>query len=1071
MAEEIILVGKFQDNISPQLKKLSKELDNVAKSFTKIQKKLRPITREMGNLAAASERVADALQKQKQAIDSNAKSWKAYQVAVGRAGAAQRKAFRGATRGGTAAPRAPRVGAPRGVAGGGGGFGASAVAGGVFGMTLSNTLQNAIVGGFRIGVQMMAKPFQAFGSAMMERIGDEMADIQSAGGMFAIDQKSKEGERLFKNFAQARGMQEQLNRSLARSAAALPGATNDYVRAARGLTDTVMAAFQKDRQDFTKLARELGASEGATAEESLTKVLTKFTEQTVLLGLGSSTGGMGLTMLMEQLATMDQVNITGMKRRYAQLRQNPLLATMLEEAQAEINSTVAGSADRFRVIIKTLQRALPEEVVNSMRMSASGLIEAIRSSFLDPDTGLFGLGRELKLAIPKINEFGQYVDENGNAVASAADAVKEQTTVFKIIRETLGGFILPLSELGGLLPELFDPLEGIANAFVELRETSVMVLQKFTAYTNWFKQQQFPDAPRRGALAAFNKLLLSIGAIDANEAKATARLLETKGSDLAGVAKNIITKLLGSDFMKSLGQTLGKAIGSLLASIATIMSGASDMATAGPFAEGFSAGFREVKGGEAIKTILRSVMDLIGKAIVNVFEAAPLTTTLVAGLLLFGPAIAAAVGTAILAAIPRMFRGGMNLAGTVGRRGLARAPGRARIAASTRGRQIATGPGPVGQSVRATGRVAEATGLTRVLKPLSRAMPQIGKVGPALGKLVRPFQAIGKRVPGLNVALAAVDFMGKKAEGKSTAEAAAGAGGGLAGSIIGGAIGTAIAPGIGTVIGSILGGLVGDWLGSKLPSMLSKAGTFFTETIPSWWNNLMSSLPGMLQAGWDRLVQVLTVDMPHALGLGIRQVWLFITQTLPEMIGNAWNSFITFVSETFNRVVNFVTSLPAKMAAAWQGFKDWLTNLPIAMQGMVDNFLAWASTLPDKILNALKSMGGGIVGGFRSWAENFLSGLRGESPVQLEARAKGGPVNAGQPYLVGERGPELFTPDTSGMITANNKLAMAGAGGANVTVGSINISGVNDPQAIANVVANEILTAINRATFTELDLT
>lgn len=32
------------------------------------------------------------------------------------------------------------------------------------------------------------------------------------------------------------------------------------------------------------------------------------------------------------------------------------------------------------------------------------------------------------------------------------------------------------------------------------------------------------------------------------------------------------------------------------------------------------------------------------------------------------------------------------------------------------------------------------------------------------------------------------------------------------------------------------------------------------------------------------------------------------------------------------------------------------------------------------------------------------------------ARAEGGPVAAGRPYLVGERGPELFTPSVSGSI-------------------------------------------------------
>jgi hypothetical protein len=37
-------------------------------------------------------------------------------------------------------------------------------------------------------------------------------------------------------------------------------------------------------------------------------------------------------------------------------------------------------------------------------------------------------------------------------------------------------------------------------------------------------------------------------------------------------------------------------------------------------------------------------------------------------------------------------------------------------------------------------------------------------------------------------------------------------------------------------------------------------------------------------------------------------------------------------------------------------------------------------------------------------------------------RALGGPVMGGTPYLVGESGPELFTPNTTGSITRNSDL-------------------------------------------------
>jgi len=45
-------------------------------------------------------------------------------------------------------------------------------------------------------------------------------------------------------------------------------------------------------------------------------------------------------------------------------------------------------------------------------------------------------------------------------------------------------------------------------------------------------------------------------------------------------------------------------------------------------------------------------------------------------------------------------------------------------------------------------------------------------------------------------------------------------------------------------------------------------------------------------------------------------------------------------------------------------------------------------------------------------------------------RANGGPVSANQPYIVGERGPELFVPSRSGSIVPNDRLG----GGDNVSV-------------------------------------
>lgn len=76
--------------------------------------------------------------------------------------------------------------------------------------------------------------------------------------------------------------------------------------------------------------------------------------------------------------------------------------------------------------------------------------------------------------------------------------------------------------------------------------------------------------------------------------------------------------------------------------------------------------------------------------------------------------------------------------------------------------------------------------------------------------------------------------------------------------------------------------------------------------------------------------------------------------------------------------------------------------------------------------NQKASLQGGALADPRADAEAMALGFG--------ARAQGGPVAAFKTYLVGERGPELFKPDTSGQIISNQDMASMGAAGSTNTV-------------------------------------
>ena len=99
------------------------------------------------------------------------------------------------------------------------------------------------------------------------------------------------------------------------------------------------------------------------------------------------------------------------------------------------------------------------------------------------------------------------------------------------------------------------------------------------------------------------------------------------------------------------------------------------------------------------------------------------------------------------------------------------------------------------------------------------------------------------------------------------------------------------------------------------------------------------------------------------------------------------------------------------------------------------------------------SSGGGIAGGLAGLGSALLGGLFG-----LPGRATGGPVAPGAAYLVGERGPEMFVPTSSGQI-------VAGAQGAprDVRVSiTVNGGGQDAPRALARS-ARQVARAVRGA--------
>jgi phage-related protein len=110
------------------------------------------------------------------------------------------------------------------------------------------------------------------------------------------------------------------------------------------------------------------------------------------------------------------------------------------------------------------------------------------------------------------------------------------------------------------------------------------------------------------------------------------------------------------------------------------------------------------------------------------------------------------------------------------------------------------------------------------------------------------------------------------------------------------------------------------------------------------------------------------------------------------------------------------------------------------------------------------------IGAQQFWAAHHWYESGGTLPAagsvtHLPARAGGGPVAPGMPYLVGERGPEVFVPDTAGGIVPNGAMGSTSFGlGATVVVqpGAVVIHQAKDPAATYEAVKRGIADAIAR---------
>lgn len=168
-----------------------------------------------------------------------------------------------------------------------------------------------------------------------------------------------------------------------------------------------------------------------------------------------------------------------------------------------------------------------------------------------------------------------------------------------------------------------------------------------------------------------------------------------------------------------------------------------------------------------------------------------------------------------------------------------------------------------------------------------------------------------------------------------------------------------------------------------------------------------------------------------------------------EKLPSAFETFMANLQNTREMAGDLTPSLEKLGDQAITGLGDSFTSAITGAKKFSDAIRNMAKSVIDSLIKMLVQKY--LVDAAFGAITGAISNARADADfLGIEAsnfRARGGPVTGGQPYIVGERGPELMIPSGNGSIVPNNQL-----GGSGVTV----VQNINVTTGVQQTVRAEI---------------
>lgn len=588
------LIGKFDDQITPQLKKLNRTFAafektinrGMGRSFRELNKDLRSFAKDLDSIGDIFDRkAARGLNRFRDGIKAASEDARLLGKTLGDASQVGDNFGAGMKDGIRAAQSEAKV------------LGDILKANAL--IQVGQGVSNALGAGAASTLGVLQKGAGFFAKQFRAAVQDELEDMQARGSLYGslkkqgvfVGKTEKEQTRDYRQTKRISRINEEVIGNIVRES---PVSTATVSTLNRQLTDNLLPLMLKSRgitnlgtQSEAELEKTFGGKKGVGTE------LAKLYEQMAMLMPSPQYARMG-AMGFTQAITSGTIN-----RQLAIFEGNPVLVEALKTIDGGIQAT-SDIGKRVQIIKKALEVAAPTMMLEEMRMSVAGGLQAVQDTLTNPSVGILSMAMEVAGQGKRtMEDFGKI---NGKIVKGSAYEMRLADMRKKQI-ERMGpreSWNAAQKEKALLEEQAFiDKLDDIlANANTPLERIAVSL------------------AP---VLQSVSGVLNAMGSIFMGPVNGAMKVLDTVFAKLSLTLDNLASDLRGKT--RTVPEAFGRMVGEIFKAFANLFDPTTVGKEAGSaidkmFAD-FKKGFDSVDGSKWMKMVVDGLNDIIMRLLFN----------------------------------------------------------------------------------------------------------------------------------------------------------------------------------------------------------------------------------------------------------------------------------------------------------------------------------------------------------------------------------------------------------------------------------------------------------------------